>query len=315
MFDINIITEYIKHNDLNRQKFNQICEIMIFDQNSIDCIGFDHDRRRSRPVQLPVISKICLFRRITEPVSSPPNQRRRSGFNCHEEFILWIMVSGSGALLVSDTVCTLKSGEAMLVFPWQPHFRIPLPDDRADWLLVRFHADEGAALEYLRNQKCLLSKENIQLLQRLIDLWNLETVPVNCSRMAAVLLDILFSLFVDDIPLPEENFNMSVSGRPYIKELCESMMNGFPDGKLFEKIARKWSITPEYLHVVFRKYMGCSVRNFLNERKLVTAKHLLGKSDLLISDIALRVGFQSVYAFSRFFKKYSGCSPSEFRKK
>ena len=287
---------------------------MIFDRKSIECIGFDHNRKRSRQVQLPVISKICLFRRITEPVSFPPDQRRRRGFNCHEEFILWIMVSGSGALLVSDAICTLKSGEAMLVFPWQPHFRIPLPDDQADWLLVRFHADESAALEHLRNQKCVLSKENIELLQRLVDLWNLETAPINCNRMGAALLDILFSLSVDKIRL-SENFSMSVSGRPYIKELCEAMMNGSPDGKLFEKIARKWSITPEYLHVVFRKYMGCSVRNFLNERKLATAKHLLGKSDLLISDIALQVGFQSVYAFSRFFKKYSGCSPSEFRKK
>ena len=74
------------------------------------------------------------------------------------------MVSGSGALLVSDVICTLKSGEAMLVFPWQPHFRIPLPDDQADWLLVRFHADGSDALEHLRNQKCVLSKENIELL-------------------------------------------------------------------------------------------------------------------------------------------------------
>lgn len=288
---------------------------MIFKKNSIECIGFDHNRKRSRPVQLPVISKICLFRRITEPVSSPPDQRRRSGFNCHEEFILWIMVSGSGVLLASDTICTLKSGEAMLVFPWQPHFRIPLPNDQADWLLIRFHADETAALEFLRNQKSVLSKADIERLQHLIDLWNLGPDPVNNSRIGAVLLDILFSLSVDKTDLPEENFSTSVSGRPYIKELCELMMNGSPDSKLFEKIARKWSITPEYLHVVFRKYMGCSAREFLNERKLATAKHLLGNTDLLISDIALRVGFQSVYAFSRFFKKCSGCSPSGFRKK
>ena len=289
---------------------------MILKKNLFECIGFDHDRKRSRQLQLPVISKLCLFRRITEPVnSSSQEQRRRSGFNCHEEFILWIMVSGSGALLVSDTIYTLNAGEAMLVFPWQPHFRIPLPHDRAEWLLVRFHADDSTAIEYLRNQKSMLTPENIELLQRLVKLWNNGQSQLNCNRMGAMLLDMLFSLSVDESCLPEENFNAGVSGRPYIKELCELIMSGSPSAELFEKIAHKWSITPEYLHVVFRKYMGCPPRDFINERKFAIARHLLGNSDLTVSEIALRTGFQSVYAFSRFFKKHSGISPSEFRKR
>ena len=287
---------------------------MIIDPDSIDLVGFDHKRSRSRQVELPTISKVCLFRRITEPVNSPPHRNRRSGFNCHEEFVLWVMISGRGALLVGDSTYTVENGEAILVFPWQSHFRIPLTHDRADWLLIRFSASDSASIEYLRNRKVTMTAENIRILQNLINTWNHTPSGTDSNLPGSLLLTLLFSLPVDTTPVAADIQNSRKFKKLYIKELCELLMNDASDRNPFETIANKWSITPEYLHVVFRKHMGRPAREFITDRKIANAKHLLANSGILISDIAQKTGFQSVYAFSRFFKKHCGTSPSEYRK-
>jgi AraC family transcriptional regulator, transcriptional activator of pobA len=46
---------------------------------------------------------------------------------------------------------------------------------------------------------------------------------------------------------------------------------------------------------------------------LLEAKRLLRYSDLPVTEIAYRLNFEDPSYFSRFFKKYTGFSPSEFR--
>ena len=45
------------------------------------------------------------------------------------------------------------------------------------------------------------------------------------------------------------------------------------------------------------------------------AKHLLENTNTKVIDIALEVGFDTLPYFSSVFKKYTGVSPAEFRKK
>lgn len=44
-------------------------------------------------------------------------------------------------------------------------------------------------------------------------------------------------------------------------------------------------------------------------------KHLLENTNTKVIDIALKVGFDTLPYFSSVFKKYTGVSPAEFRKK
>lgn len=288
---------------------------MIFERQLIEKCGFDHSRKRSKEAELPQLHRISMFRRITEAVLTAP-VRKRGSVNCHDEFILWIELENSGALLVSECIYTLYAGEAMLVFPGQPHFRIPQEKIRAEWLLIRFAADNTAALEPLRNQVIKLDKKNIGHLQEIIALWDENTAQSQINQLSSKLLALLFSLqdnIVDKASsCPEHPMASSVNSL-YVKELCELLTGSSIHGDPFETVAKKWSITKEYLHTVFRKHMGRPAREFINSRKTVLAEHLLRHSGLTITEIALQTGFQSVYAFSRFFKKETGLPPKKFR--
>lgn len=70
----------------------------------------------------------------------------------------------------------------------------------------------------------------------------------------------------------------------------------------------------KYTSEIFRKYMGLSFSEYLKQLHLAKATKLLNDQSLTIAQIAESVGFSDAFAFSHFFKRAIGCSPSEFRK-
>ena len=64
---------------------------------------------------------------------------------------------------------------------------------------------------------------------------------------------------------------------------------------------------------LFKKYTNSTFYDYLCRRRIQKAQSLL-ETSASITDIAFQVGFNNITTFSRCFKKYAGCSPSEFRK-
>ena len=68
-----------------------------------------------------------------------------------------------------------------------------------------------------------------------------------------------------------------------------------------------------YLH--FKAWYGKSPVEYRNGIRINSAISLLINTDLQISEIAMRCGFDDAYYFSRIFKKIVGISPREYRRK
>lgn len=65
----------------------------------------------------------------------------------------------------------------------------------------------------------------------------------------------------------------------------------------------------------FKNRYGCSVIAYYNKKRFEYAKNLLENTNLSVSAISELLNMTDIYAFSKFFKKYEGCSPREYRKK
>jgi len=74
-------------------------------------------------------------------------------------------------------------------------------------------------------------------------------------------------------------------------------------------------ISNKYLISIVKKASGKTPHEIIDENLLKEAYALLGNPEKTISDIAYAIGFNSISAFGRFFKKYSMLSPSEYRKR
>ena len=64
----------------------------------------------------------------------------------------------------------------------------------------------------------------------------------------------------------------------------------------------------------FRAATGVTCNEFIAERRMQEACRLLARPDLLIKEVAYRVGFEDANYFSRRFKSVVGTSPTAYRK-
>jgi two-component system, response regulator YesN len=82
-----------------------------------------------------------------------------------------------------------------------------------------------------------------------------------------------------------------------------------------ETIAEHVYLNPAYLSRLFRKETGQSMTDFAIDQRMTKARRDLEKTNMKISDIAQAVGYCNFSHFSKQFKKTTGLSPHEYRKK
>lgn len=86
--------------------------------------------------------------------------------------------------------------------------------------------------------------------------------------------------------------------------------------KISEKdIADHVSLSVSYLSRLFRREVGVTVSTYIAVKRVETAQNMLKYSDYSPLDIGNYLAFNSHSHFISTFKKYTGMTPSEFRKK
>lgn len=64
----------------------------------------------------------------------------------------------------------------------------------------------------------------------------------------------------------------------------------------------------------FRQVHGCTITEYIQQRRMSQAEHLLSATDLTIGQVAQTVGYQKASRFSELFRKSTGLLPGEYRK-
>ena len=80
-------------------------------------------------------------------------------------------------------------------------------------------------------------------------------------------------------------------------------------------IAQSQGISSGYLSTVFKKETGKTVSEYIREKRINHAMHLLGTTHLQIQTVALHCGIMDVQYFSKIFKQETGMNPSDYLKR
>jgi AraC-like DNA-binding protein len=99
-----------------------------------------------------------------------------------------------------------------------------------------------------------------------------------------------------------------------IKKICQYIDAHYAEPLSLEQIAEQNFISKYYLSREFKKYTGQTPIDYLRSVRMSQAKILLTSTDLSITDVAQRVGFEYTNYFQSVFKKYEGITPLHYRK-
>jgi two-component system response regulator YesN len=81
-----------------------------------------------------------------------------------------------------------------------------------------------------------------------------------------------------------------------------------------DRVAKKVNISPNYFSAIFSQEVGLTFIEYLTNKRISEAKHMLRQADKRLGEIAFAVGYKDAHYFSFVFKKVTGCTPSEYRR-
>lgn len=243
-------------------------------------------------------------------------------YHSHSFYEIFYVVSGEIEHYLNGVVQTLKMGDVFFLRPQDIHCFLRTSGNLAT------HRDIMIP-ERQWKKVCDYLDEN------LYNILNLPTMPFSCH----ISIDQIYSLenAINEILAPSYN---EVQTRLQINSLCVRLLDLYistlgennkqypalinqllakmhmPDNfKLgLPKILSFFPYTQNYLCRIFKKYIGITMTDYLNNVRLNYAILLLQTRTLSFAQIAEECGFNNISYFNRIFKERYNMTPSEFKK-
>ncbi|MDM8131394.1 helix-turn-helix transcriptional regulator, partial [Clostridium butyricum] len=118
--------------------------------------------------------------------------------------------------------------------------------------------------------------------------------------------------FIDDIALM---LNDSSKKNSTVPSILEYIHKNYSNTNLcLDDISKNTYLTPTYICVIFKDQMYKTVNKYITEYRIEKAKAFLKDSNIKMSDIAGKVGYNDPNYFSKIFRKETSYTPSEYRR-
>lgn len=190
-----------------------------------------------------------------------------------------------------------------------------------DFYCIEYHKKEVACNGLLFNniykEPCFsIPQELFAEIQQLINKIKLSNKKKNYSiaviksylQLILALASEKKSQLIETSKLSDQKLDLSISFQKLLEE-------NFLDNSSPSFYAEKLGISTNTLSKKIKKELGKTPTLLIAERLMLEAKKKLHLTRQSVKEIAFSLNFQSEYYFSRYFKKHTGISPSEFREK
>lgn len=131
--------------------------------------------------------------------------------------------------------------------------------------------------------------------------------PLLSQALDSLSHDILTQIFIENIL--ESKIKFSVETNSFIKYVNENIHQKIS----IEKFAQDIPMSHVGFTLKFKKETSFTPAKYISNKRLEMAKIDILQSNLTISEISQKYGFENLYYFSNFFKKNTGVSPKEYR--
>jgi YesN/AraC family two-component response regulator len=97
--------------------------------------------------------------------------------------------------------------------------------------------------------------------------------------------------------------------------LKEYVGNHYSEDIYLDLLSKKMNITKAYISAYFKNKTGANLSDYINNFRVQKAMELMSNTSINIKNIGKQVGLLNTNTFIRIFKKCTGKTPNEYRKK
>lgn len=109
--------------------------------------------------------------------------------------------------------------------------------------------------------------------------------------------------------------NGDMPGNPLAQKARKYVVDHIEDCISLQETAEYVGVSAGYLSTIFKREYNQSFVDYVNETKMEYACRLLEEGELMVMEIAYRLGYENAYYFSKVFRKYIGMSPTDYQRR
>ena len=211
-------------------------------------------------------------------------------------------ISGTSEVIVNHQKYILEPGDAVLIFPLQPHSYSALTDGRL--------------------RVCIFSPDFVSEFYKSIQNKHPDSNTFKCSLPQNIPLDTVYhkkalSYFIcGEFDKDRKYSDISTKNEHQILTKLLLFADENHHSKcLLRDAAASIGYDYAYISKLFKRKVGISFREYINNLRIIESKQLLRNDAKSIEEIAEICGFSSLRAFDREFLKQVGTTPSGYQKR
>lgn len=238
----------------------------------------------------------------------------------HSHWELLVIMSGEISHNINGKESVLKKGDACLIRPVDKHSLKLKKKQKDNYQHINFMFSDDFAKKILGVYDCydevLNEKESIQFTldnSEISMIYDKTLLTQNLSQQkyemsAKVIVSRILLKFFEQRTLYDEEYPEWLNGfMIYIN-------NPSTFGKSTRELANYTPYSYSRLTTLFKQYVGVTIVDYVNDKKMVYAKRLLRTTKLTTLQISEMIGYNSLSSFNHLFKNAFGITPSQYRK-
>lgn len=242
-----------------------------------------------------------------------------SAIHYHEEYELYYMLDGNTTYFIGNEIYSVEKGNFVFIPKGIPHNTDSQNCRYNERILLSFSGDifEGKAkplLEQLKMSRIIFVPDtHLPQLEEI--LFKLEAEYAQEEKEKSILLDIYI------LELLTLLCRYRCEKKAHIQEsdkiifiISDYIRNHFEQDITLEQICKTFAISEGYLSRKFKAVSGIGLNQYITYVRISHAEKLLTETDLSVTEIAEKCGFNGSNYFSSVFKKMKGMTPLMYKK-
>lgn len=241
-------------------------------------------------------------------------RERRKG--CEDNILIYC-VQGKGHYVIADKKFEVCANQYILLPATDQYIRY-WADHEDPWTIYWVHFTGPVVHSLNQSLQILPEKGPTQLAfhEKVLDMWHkiYQTLEMGYSLENLANANMCIYYFVAMLLYPEKHFGEDDIGKPdLVADTIRNMRLNLDKKLSVEDMAKQHQLSCSHFSMLFRKGTGMAPMDYFIHLKIQKACQLIYTNDSKIKEIAMSLGYDDPFYFSRVFKKNMGQSPEQYK--
>ena len=240
-----------------------------------------------------------------------------SKLHCHNHYEIYYLIAGKRRYFIENRIFAIKPGCVVLIPKETLHKTTAISSDLHERVLLNVgDIWVPEELKPVFSLYCLqIPPAEHPYMEKVLNRigWEYQHADRFSTQM---IQNYLYELLVFLTRLYESNGLSVLPDRSdsVIEKAAQYMCEHFAESLTLQSVAKEFSLCREYFSVKFKEMTGFGFNEYLTQLRIAHAASLLSTTDLSITEISYRCGFNDSNYFSTVFRKIKGQNPKKYAK-